>query len=95
MRTNGNKRSWVRAATGIGLIGACFQLGFLGSCEDRFIGFTTFFDPCGTILGNCAPGSFETNAADVGDFCVDPTCTVPGQCGNAGPALGTVRDICP
>ncbi len=96
MRTNGIKRSWARTAVSVGLIGACFQLGFLNSCEDRFVGFTQFFDPCGTILGNCAPGFFQTNAADVGDFCVDPACTVPGQCGDDdGPALGTIRDICP
>ncbi len=75
--------------------GALFQFGFVDSCDDRFIQFTRIFDPCGTVLANCTPGSFETNAADIGDFCVDPSCTIPGGCGNEGPPLGTQRDICP
>jgi len=86
----------MRLAIGLGLIGACFQLGFLGSCENKLIGFTRYFDPCGTILANCIPGSFETNAAPLGSWCIDPTCTVPGQCGDGNtPSLGTVRNICP
>lgn len=71
-----------------------FALGILGSCDDQLVGLTRFVDPCGTFLANCAPGSFEVNAADVGDFCVDPACTVPGACDNAQP-LGTITDICP
>lgn len=72
-----------------------FIIGFLQSCDDRLIGLTRFIDPCGTVLGNCAPGDLETNRADVGDFCVDPACTVPGQCGTGQQALGTITDICP
>ena len=48
----------------------------LPSCE----GITSFVDPCGTILGNCAPGSFDLLFADVPDYSVDPTCTIPGGC---------------
>ena len=91
-RTTLSRRS-VRASVAAALAGG-FMLGFLGSCDDRFVAFTTFFDPCGTILANCLPGSFEVNAAGVGAFCVDPTCTVPGTCG-PGQALGTITDICP
>ena len=71
-----------------------FTFGFLGSCDDRLITLTQYIDPCGTILGNCNPGDFTVNAAGVGDYCVDPTCTVPGMCGD-GQALGTITDICP
>lgn len=75
-------------------IGAAFQFGFLGSCNNRLIELTRFVDPCGTFLANCNPGDFEVNRAAVGDFCVDPACTVPGQCGGGQP-LGTITDICP
>lgn len=66
---------------------------FLQSCNDQLIGLTRYVDPC-TFLGNCNPGDFEVNAAGVGDFCVDPACTVPGQCGDGQP-LGTITNICP
>jgi len=68
--------------------------GFIQSCDDTLIAVTRYVDPCGTILANCNPGDFEVNNADIGDYCVDPTCTVPGGCNN-GQALGTITDICP
>ncbi len=68
--------------------------GFIGSCDDRLIAVTRYFDPCGTVLANCAPGDFEVNNAEVGDFCVDPACTVPGACDDLQP-LGTITDVCP
>jgi hypothetical protein len=72
-----------------------FQIGgFVESCDDRVAQVTRYFDPCGTILANCAPGDFQVRAADVGDYCVDPACTVPGQCGGGQP-LGTITRICP
>lgn len=83
---------WVRLAPAVLVIPGI--LGFLGSCDDRLIAVTRFVDPCGTFLANCDPGDFEVRRADVGDFCVDPTCTVPGQCGDGQP-LGTITDICP
>lgn len=75
------------------LLGSAFQLGFLDSCNDRLVSLTTVIEPCGTFLANCNPGDFQTLNAPVGDFCVDPSCTVPGQCGN-GQALGTIRQLC-
>jgi hypothetical protein len=72
-----------------------FQLGFVSSCDDRLVGLTNYLDPCGTILGNCTPGFFQSINADLGDWCIDPACTVPGGCGAADPPLGTIRDICP
>lgn len=86
-------RSW-RTSMAILLLGGVFQLGFLDSCNDRLVEVTRFIEPCGTFLANCTPGSFQANAAEIGDFCVDPTCTVPGGCGPGQP-LGTIRDICP
>ena len=67
---------------------------FVESCDDRLTNLTRYIDPCGSIFANCAPGDFEVNAADVGDYCVDPACTVPGACSNQQP-LGTITDVCP
>lgn len=82
------------AMTATLVLGAVFQFGFVETCNDRLISLTTYFDPCGTILANCSPGDFEAGAAAVGDYCVDPACTVPGQCGFGQP-LGTITDVCP
>ena len=75
--------------------GTAFQFGFLEGCNDRLLGLTNFVDPCDTFLANCNPGDFQSIRADIGDFCVDPTCTVPGACDPDTPALGTQRDLCP
>lgn len=65
------------------------------SCE----AITSFVDPCGTILGNCAPGAFDLLFADVPDYAVDPTCTIPGRCtdqaGGAGVAVLPQQFISP
>jgi len=85
-------RRFIRFAT---LLGSGVALpGFLDSCDNRLIGVTRYFDPCGTILANCAPGDFEVNRAAVGDYCIDPACTVPGACNDDQP-LGTITDVCP
>ena len=88
-----NFGGWARRIATLLGCGA-LTLGFLGSCEDRLITLTQYVDPCGTILGNCQPGDFTVNAAPVGDYCVDPACTVPGACNDDQP-LGTITDICP
>ncbi len=87
------RRIMKRAAAG--LLGGLFLVDFLSGCDERLLNFTRYVDPCTTFLANCAPGSFQTNAADIGDYCVDPACTVPGGCGQAGPPLGTQTRICP
>ena len=76
------------------LLSGGFALGFIDSCDDKLVTLTTIFDPCGTIL-DCAPGTFQGQAAGIGDPCFDPTCTVPGGCGNAAPPLGIDFDLCP
>ncbi|MFQ5592482.1 MAG: hypothetical protein ACE5HE_15095 [Phycisphaerae bacterium] len=87
-------RRRVKAGVGL-LIGALLQLGLIQSCDDRLIGLTRIFDPCGTILGNCQPGDFEANAARIPDRCVDPGCVIPGACDavTQAPPLGTQRDV--
>lgn len=76
------------------LAGGAAVPGFVESCDDRLVAVTRYFDPCGTILANCAPGDFEVNNAEIGDYCVDPACTVPGGCNDLQP-LGTITDVCP
>lgn len=88
------KRKIWRTQLAVLATGSVFQLGLLDGCNDLLVGITRQFDPCGTILANCNPGDFEVRAANPGDFCVDPACTVPGQCGGGQP-LGTITDICP
>ena len=68
--------------------------GFIESCDNRLIRLTSYFDPCGTILANCAPGDFQVNRAEIGDYCIDPGCTVPGACNTQQP-LGTITRVCP
>ncbi len=70
------KRHRPRLVAAGALMFATSLFGLVPSCE----GVTKYFDPCGTILGNCAPGTFELLFADVPDWDVDPTCTIPGGC---------------
>ena len=89
-----DRRKKCRAAAAL-ILGSLFMSDFISSCDDRFIQLTRFVDPCATFLANCQPGDFEVNNAPIGDFCVDPTCAIPGGCGNVGPALGTQTELCP
>ena len=69
-------------------------MGWIESCDDRLLQITQYVDPCGTVLANCNPGDFQVWAADVGDYTIDPSCTVPGQCSDQQP-LGTITDLGP
>jgi hypothetical protein len=89
-RSNKRRRTAPVAAA---FLGAVWQLGFLQSCDDRLIGLTRFVEPCGTFLANCQPGDFLINRSELGASC-DPTCVVPGQCGEQAP-LSVIREICP
>ena len=71
-----------------------FTFSLIDTCDNLAVEASRIIDPCGTFLANCAPGSFEVRNAEVGDFCVDPACSVPGQCGFGQP-LGTITDLCP
>ncbi|MGB0715578.1 MAG: hypothetical protein ACPGXK_06860 [Phycisphaerae bacterium] len=77
--------------------GTVFQFGFLEGCNDRLFYLSQFVDPCGTFLANCNPGDFQARNTTIGDPCVDPTCTIPGQCGdleNPDEPLGTQFRLC-
>ena len=62
-----------------------------GACE----WVTTRFDPCGTLLGNCSPGTFDLAFASVPDFDLDPTCTIPGGCVPAGTFVSPYAQLGP
>lgn len=91
----------VRRGLAVSVLAGGFLLSLLGDCNDRLVQFTRFVDPCGTLFQNCAPGDFEVRNAGIADFCVDPTCIVPGGCTAAGSVggtnqpLGTLTDVCP
>ncbi len=76
-RINGKSVRWSGLALGaLGLV-ALVAVG----CSTQVEWLATRFDPCGTILANCAPGSFQLQFADgIPDYRVDPTCTIPGAC---------------
>ena len=97
MTTNNQaKRQRRLALVAAVVVGSVAQFGLIDSCNDELINITRFFDPCGTVLSNCAPGSFFSNNVEIGSReanCWDPTCSVPGLCG-PDPPLGTVRDPC-
>lgn len=86
--TTTNRRRGAARGAFIALLMGGTALQILPSCESVL----TTFDPCGTILGNCTPGTFELLFADVPDWDVDPTCTIPGACGTAADAPGTFVD---
>jgi hypothetical protein len=68
---------WRRVMMGMATLSGCtFLLLNQTQCE----WLVTRFDPCGTIFANCEPGTFQLQFADVPDYGVDPTCTIPGQC---------------
>lgn len=41
-------------------------------------------NPCGTVL-NCDPVEYDLLTTDFPDWNLDPTCTIPGQCGTTWP----------
>ena len=92
-----SKRTLGRRLKGlaIAVAGGAWTFGILGSCDDKLVEATRYFDPCGTIL-NCTPGFFETRNADVADWTIDPTCPIAGTCqDDPYRPLGTVWDLDP
>lgn len=93
------RRSWM-SRIGAFLASSVLITGFLESCDDRLLQVATFVDPCGTFLSNCQPGELQARAADFGDYCVDPSCVIPGACETqtnveVTQPIGTITDICP
>ncbi len=95
-----SKRRRVLASAALVVTGMTFQaLGFLDGCNDRLVNLTYLVDPCGTFLANCNPGDFQARNSPLGDPCIDPTCTVAGQCqpdpaNPDTPPLGTLFNLC-
>ena len=56
------------------------SFGFTG-CTEKVV---KNFNPCGTIL-NCDPVEYDLMMNDWPDWDLDPTCTIPGQCGGVFP----------
>ena len=88
-----NAQHRLRRVAGLVFVSVC-MVGLLESCNDLLLNATGYVDPCGTIFANCEPGDFLVNAASSPDYCIDPTCTIPGQC-TADPPLGLTANICP
>lgn len=73
-------RKW-EAAVALLLAGALTgSVGQLGCIQK----ITHNFNPCGTIL-NCDAAEYDLMMNDFPDWNLDPTCTIPGQCGGVFP----------
>lgn len=70
---------------GAALTCTVMQFGFLPSCETLL----TTINPCGNILGFCTEEDIDLLFADVPDYDLDPTCTIPFATGGgcAGGAI--------
>lgn len=51
-------------------------------------------NPCGTIL-NCDPVEYDLLTRDFPNWELDPTCTIPGQCGTVWPLVGGTTTTTP
>jgi hypothetical protein len=75
----------LQRATKLALIltsGMLMQVDF--SCTGVGEKLVNNVNPCGTIL-NCDPVEYDLLTTDFPDWDIDPTCTVPGQCGSIWP----------
>ncbi len=75
-----------RGFKSLAIVAVGIQFGLIPSCE----GLLTTFNPCGTIFGFCAPEDIDLLFADIPDFRLDPTCTIPFATGGGcagGPIL--------
>jgi hypothetical protein len=73
-------RSWKTVLTLIlsaSLMGSVCGLGCIEKVANNF-------NPCGTIL-NCDPAEYDLMMNNWPDWDLDPTCTIPGQCGGVFP----------
>ena len=66
--------------------GTLMQVGSL-SCTGMAEKVVNNVNPCGTIL-NCDPVEYDLLTTDFPDWDLDPTCTIPGQCGTVWPTGG-------
>lgn len=66
--------------------GTLMQVGSL-SCTGMAEKVVNNVNPCGTIF-NCDPVEYDLLTTDFPDWELDPTCTIPGQCGTVWPIGG-------
>lgn len=81
-------RLFMLAATSFG---ATIYVSLGSACEFA----ATRFDPCGTLFGNCSPGSFDLAFASIPDYDLDPTCTIPAACVAPGTFVSPFSDFGP
>lgn len=73
---------WKRSAGGAFFVAVLILAGGLGlvsaaACSDAGAILTTF-NPCGTVFSFCSAEDIPLLFADIPDFRLDPTCTIPG-----------------
>lgn len=54
-------------------VGGTLFIPLLPSCETAL----TILNPCGSVFGFCDPRDIDLIFADIPDFDLDPTCTIP------------------
>lgn len=69
-QSRATRRRWCGLAAAV--TGCCFA-SFFPSCETTL----TTLNPCGSIFGFCNPQDIDRLFADIPDFDLDPTCTIP------------------
>jgi hypothetical protein len=88
-----SKRSWLLLSTAALVCGQVLAL--LPSCETAL----TTLNPCGSIFGFCEPTDIDLMFAEVPDFDLDPSCTIPyygtyGETGAGGGGGGAALGNC-
>lgn len=85
IRLSGTMKRRVLAVAAVVVVGC--NLAWFPSCET----VATTLNPCGTIFGFCDPTDIDRMFADIPDYELDPTCTIPyygldsaGQGGGGG-----------
>ncbi len=71
------KKKLTRAVLAIASGAMMFQLG-VGAC----VRAAQIFNPCETVLAGCTQQQLDFLSRSIPDFTYDPSCTIPGQCGD-------------
>jgi hypothetical protein len=67
------------------MAGTLMQFNF--TCTGAAERLANNVNPCGTIF-NCDPVEWDLLRTPFPDWSIDPTCTIPGQCGGTWPTMG-------
>ncbi|MFQ5489796.1 MAG: hypothetical protein ACE5GE_03650 [Phycisphaerae bacterium] len=92
--SRGTGRRWLTLAA---TFAGCCYASLFPSCKTAL----TTFNPCGSVFGFCNPSDIDRLFADVPDFDLDPTCTIPffgldnpNTTGTGGGGGGQVQGTC-